>query len=31
MKKKYQFHITYLTDEIKNKGPLSGIMTGLKK
>ncbi|WP_413862149.1 molybdenum cofactor guanylyltransferase [Methanobrevibacter sp. UBA417] len=29
--KKYQFHITYLTDEIKNKGPLSGIMTGLKK
>lgn len=28
--KKFQFKTDYITDEIKNKGPLSGIMTGLK-
>jgi len=29
--KKYSYSIKFITDEIKNKGPLSGIMTGLKK
>jgi len=26
----YSYNITFIEDEIKNKGPLSGIMTGLK-
>lgn len=26
----YPYNITFIEDEIKNKGPLSGIMTGLK-
>ncbi|BBL61036.1 hypothetical protein MARBORIA2_17280 [Methanobrevibacter arboriphilus] len=30
LNKKFKFNLIFLEDEIKNKGPLSGIMTGLK-
>lgn len=30
LNKKFNFNLIFLEDEIKNKGPMSGIMTGLK-